>query len=318
MQQHTGQHILSAAFQQLLDGHTVGFHLGAESCTVDISLARLDLASVLPVEDLANQVVWDNRPVVTHFVGTEELAALSVRRPPVVEGAVRIVDVTGFDVNPCGGTHVAHTGEIGLIKIVRLEYRGDETRVEFLCGRRALRDYRNKNGVIGRLTDMLTVGYWELDQAVERLQGEIKRLRKDLRWARERLLKAKAGELAGSAVAHKSEPYRVVWRVLDGRGGSASFSPDELRALAQELAQHQDMVALLAGVGAERVHLVFARKTDGEVDLNVGALLQDVAKRLGGKGGGRPFLAQGSAPASEPEHVEAVLVDLVVSLGFTV
>ena len=318
MQQHTGQHILSAAFEQLLDGHTVGFHLGVESCTVDISLARLDLASVLPVEDLANQVVWDNRPVVTRFVGTEELAALSVRRPPVVEGAVRIVDVTGFDVNPCGGTHVAHTGEIGLIRIVRLEYRGDETRVEFVCGRRALRDYRTKNGVIGRLTDMLTVGYWELDQAVERLQGEIKRLRKDLRRARERLLKAKAGELAKSAVAHNSEPYRVVWRVLDGRGGSASFSPDELRALAQELAQHQDMMALLAGVGAERTHLVFARSADGKVDLNAGALLQDVAKRLGGKGGGRPFLAQGSTPASEPDDVEAVLVDLVVSLGFTV
>ena len=285
---------------------------------MDISLARLDLASVLPVEDLANQVVWDNRPVVTRFVGTEELAALSVRRPPVVEGAVRIVDVTGFDVNPCGGTHVAHTGEIGLIRIVRLEYRGDETRVEFVCGRRALRDYRKKNGVIGRLTDMLTVGYWELDQAVERLQGEIKRLRKDLRRARERLLKAKAGELAKSAVAHNSEPYRVVWRVLDGRGGSASFSPDELRALAQELAQHQDMMALLAGVGAERTHLVFARSADGKVDLNAGALLQDVAKRLGGKGGGRPFLAQGSTPASEPDDVEAVLVDLVVSLGFTV
>ncbi len=318
MQQHTGQHILSAAFEQLLDGHTVGFHLGAESCTVDISLARLDLAAVLPVEDLANQVVWDNRPVVTRFVGTEELAALSVRRPPAVEEAVRIVDVTGFDVNPCGGTHVAHTGEIGLIRIVRLAYRGDETRVEFLCGRRALRDYRNKDGVIGRLTDMLTVGYWELDQAVERLQGESKRLRKDLRQARERLLEAKAGELVKSAVAHKSEPYRVVWRVLDGRGGSDSFSPDELRALAQELAQHQDMVALLAGVGTERTHLVFARSADGKVDLNAGALLQDVAKRLGGKGGGRPFLAQGSAPASEPDDVEAVLVDLVVSLGFAV
>jgi alanyl-tRNA synthetase len=318
MQQHTGQHILSAAFEQVLDGHTVGFHLGADYCTVDISLARLDQASVLPVEDLVNQVVWDNRPVVTRFVGAEELAALSVRRPPVVEGAVRIVDVTGFDVNPCGGTHVAHTGEIGLIRIVRLEYRGDETRVEFLCGERALRDYREKDGVIGRLTDKLTVGYWELDQAVERLQGEIKRLRKDLRRTRERLLKAEAGELAKSGVAHKSEPYRVVWRVIDGRAGSAAFSPDELRALAQELARHQDVVALLAGVGTERTHLVFARNADGKVDLDVGALLRDAAGRLGGKGGGRPFLAQGSAPASAPDEVEAVLIDLAASLGFTV
>jgi alanyl-tRNA synthetase len=253
MQQHTGQHILSAACEQVLDADTVGFHLGAETSTVDLNVARLDPAAVRPVEELANQVVWENRPVSARFVGPDELAALPLRRPPTVEGPVRLVEIAGplthrrrtggagsgsnpapalsgrcFDVNPCGGTHVTHTGEVGLIKIVRLDHRGDETRVEFLCGGRALRDYRAKNTMAHRLAGLLTVGHWELDQAVERLQAEAKQLRRDLRRAHGRLLKVEATELAKATVVHG--PYRVVRRVWEVPGKP----PGELRALAQE------------------------------------------------------------------------------------
>jgi alanyl-tRNA synthetase len=304
MQQHTGQHILSAAFERLLDADTVGFHLGAEHSTVDIDAAQLEPAAVIPVEELANRVIWEDRPIGVRFVSPEELAALPLRRPPAVEGPVRIVEVAHLDVNPCGGTHVARTGEIGLLKIVRLDHRGDETRVEFLCGGRALRDYRAKNDVIRRLTAGLTVGYWELDQAVERLQAEAKQLRHELRGARKQLLGAEASELAEAAVVH--DPYRVVWRVWERR------EPGELRALAQELMQYPRTVALLASV-VERTHLCFAR-AEG-VDLDVAALLREACARLGGKGGGRPHLAQGSAPAADVDHVEAVLSGLLSSLG---
>jgi len=318
MQQHTGQHVLSAAFEKLLDADTVGFHLGTESCTVDISVARLELASVAPVEELANQVVWGDRPVVTRFVDPDELATLSLRRPPTVEGPVRIVDIAGFDVNPCGGTHVARTGEIGLIKIVRLEYRGDETRVEFLCGERALRDYRSKNEMIGQLANRLTVGYWELDQAVERLQAEGKQLRQELREVRGRLLQMEASELAEAAVACESGPYRVVWRVWEQAGASPGKSPDDMRALVQELVQRPDVVAFVAGVGDQRTHLIFARNSDAEVDLDMAALLRDACARLGGKGGGRPHLAQGSVPVTDVARVRAVFADLLSSLGLSV
>ena len=301
MQQHTGQHILSAACEQVLDADTVGFHLGAETSTVDLNIAHLDPAAVRPVEELANQVVWENRPVSARFVGPDELAALPLRRPPTVEGPVRLVEIAGFDMNPCGGTHVAHTGEIGLIKIVRLDHRGDETRVEFLCGGRALRDYRAKNTMAHRLAGLLTVGHWELDQAVERLQAEAKQLRRDLRRAHGRLLKVEATELAEAAVVHG--PYRVVRRVWEVPGKP----PGELRALAQELVQHPDTVALLAGVG-ERTFLCFAR-AEG-LDLDVAALLQEACTQLGGQGGGRPHLAQGSGPATEGTRVEAVLASL--------
>ncbi len=304
MQQHTGQHILSAAFEQVLNADTVGFHLGTEASTVDINVARLEPAAVMPVEELANRVIWENRPVGTRFVGSDELAALPLRRQPVVEGPVRIVEIADFDVNPCGGTHVAHTGEIGLVKIVRLDYRGNETRVEFLCGGRALRDYQAKNAMVNQLTAMLTVGHWELGQAVERLQAEAKRLRQEVRRARKRLLKVEASELAETAVVH--EPYRVVWKVWERR------EPGELRALAQELAQRPGVVALLVSVG-ERTHLCFAR-AEG-VDLDVAALLREACAQLGGKGGGRPHLAQGSTPATDVAHARAMLAGLLSSLG---
>jgi len=305
MQQHTGQHVLSAAFEQILDADTVGFHLGAEVSTVDVNVPRLDPAAVAPVEELANQVVWEDRLVGARFVDADELATLPLRRPPTVEGPVRIVEIADFDVNPCGGTHVARTGEIGLIKIVRLDYRGSETRVEFLCGGRALRDYRAKNAMVNQLAGLLTVGHWELDQAVERLQDEARQLQHDLRRARKQLLKVEAAELAEETTVHGL--YRVVWRVWERPGKL----PADLRALAQELAQRFDVVALLVGVG-ERTHLCFAC-TEG-MELDVAALLRNACTQLGGKGGGQPHLAQGSAPATDPACIEAVLSDLLSGL----
>jgi alanyl-tRNA synthetase len=337
MQQHTGQHILSAAFEQLLDADTVGFHLGAEVSTVDINMAHLEPAAVVPIEELANQVIWEDRPISVRFVSSDELATLHLKRPPAVEGPVRIVEIAGpsappwnrqcrgsrgtdgagsghsFDVNPCGGTHVTRTGEVGLIKIVRLEYRGNETRVEFLCGGRALRDYRAKNDMANQLASSLTVGHWELDQAVERLQAEAKELRQELRRARKRLLKAEASELAETAVVH--EPYRVVRKVWGRQGDVPEKPPEELQVLAQELAQRPGVIALLASVG-ERTHLCFARAE--EVDLDVAALLRGACAQLGGKGGGRPHLAQGSAPATDAAQARAVLGSLLSSLGLDV
>lgn len=308
MQQHTGQHILSAAFERLLDADTVGFHLGADASTIDVAVAHLSHEAAEEVENMANRVVWENRPVSARFVSPDELAALPLRRPPAVREAVRVVEIGDpatelgrFDLNPCGGTHVARTGEIGLIKIVRLDYRGDQTRVEFLCGGRALRDYRAKNALVGRLTSQLTVGYGELDQAVERLQGEAKLLRQELRRARQQALQAEAAGLAEAAVGGRT--CRVARQVWEQR------EPEALRALAQELARRPGLAALLAGIG-ERTHLCFACADDVEADM--ASLLRDVCARLGGKGGGQRRLAQGSAPPADPLRVREVLqaVDL--------
>lgn len=312
MQQHTGQHLLSAACEQLLDADTVSFHLGAEVCTIDLNVTRIPLEAMEPVENLVNRVIWENRPVTARFVAVEELNSLSLRRPPQVEGPVRLVEVGAateecpFDLNPCGGTHVARTGEVGLLKVVRLDYRGAETRVEFLCGGRALRDYRLKNRAVLGLAAMLTVGHWELEEAVARLQQDLKAARRDLRAARERMLEEEAERLVQETVP--SGALRVVRRVWEGR------PPADLRALAQRMSAYPGTVALLASLG-ERTHLCVACSERVEVDAV--AILRAACAELGGKGGGQARIAQGSTPATDHERVEEVLEDIVSGYLFT-
>ena len=308
MQQHTGQHVLSAAFEQVLDADTVGFHLGSQTSTVDIDAPRLDGERALEVERLSNRIVWQDHAVDVRFVDQEALASLPLRRPPTVEGPIRIVSIGDFDVNPCGGTHVSRTGETGLIRISSLDYRGDVTRVTFLCGGRALRDYRDKDGVIDRLTARLTVGYWELDQAVERLQDENKHLHKALRQARERLLAVAAEDLIAQAVP--CGPYRAVLRVWQ-EGKPAA----DLRGLALALRSHTDVIALLASID-EGTNVCFACADD--VPADAAALLKKVLHPLGGKGGGQPHLAQGGAPPTDPARVEALLSDTLSDLMETI
>ncbi len=303
MQQHTGQHLLSAACEQLLDADTVSFHLGAEVSTIDLNVPRLAREALEEVEERVNWVIWENRPVQAYFVRPEEVVALPLRRPPQVEGPIRLVEVAGdggsrpFDLSPCGGTHVARTGEIGLLKVLRLDYRGQETRVEFVCGGRALRDYRLKNGVLLNLAAMLTVGYWELPEAVGRLQDEVKEVRREARSLRERLVEVEAARLAETAVV--VGPLRVA------RAVEENWDPADLRALAQKVAAHPGVVVLVASVGGERVHLCVAC-AEG-VPADAVAILRAVAEPLGGKGGGQARFAQGSAPAAPRQQVEDVL-----------
>lgn len=304
MQQHTGQHILSAAFERLLDADTVGFHLGAELSTVDIAVPHLEMPEVVPVEELSNQVIREDRSVASRLVSREDLASLSLRREPTVRGPIRLIEIQDFDLNPCGGTHVSRTGEIGLIKITRLENRGNTTRVEFLCGGRAYEDYRVKNNVLASLAQMLTVGYWELDQAIERLQSQGKQTRRELRRAREELLDLESEELVRSAVDVAG--YSVVSHVWKEREAA------EIRSLAQALAQSAGVVALLACVNDDRTHLCFSRADD--LDPNVAKLLQEVCQQLGGKGGGRPHLAQGSTSLNDVARVESAIASVASML----
>jgi alanyl-tRNA synthetase len=300
MQQHTGQHILSQAFVRVLGVETVSFHMseatGDGAATIDLNQTDLPPAQIDAVEDAANWIVFENRLVTARRVAQTELASIPLRKPPKVDTSIRLVEIEGFDWSACGGTHVARTGEVGPIKIVKLERRGSEARVEFRCGWRVLIDYRRKHAMISRVAADLSIGYGQLDQALERLTAENKLLRKQIEDAQARMVDFELAEVMSSLRVKDS--VAVALRVWPDRDMAA------LRRMAKQAVARPGTVALF-GSGGARPALVFARSSDAAFDMN--ALLREAAARIGGKGGGAPDFAQAGGPPASDEQVQATL-----------
>jgi alanyl-tRNA synthetase len=298
MQQHSGQHILSQAFLQVAQAETVSFHLGAESATIDlVSPQPLSQEDMEQAELLTNQVIWDDRPIKVRTVKAAELPDFPLRKPPVVEGDVRLVQVLDFDWSACGGTHVSRTGEIGLCKVIKWERRGEEMRVEFRCGRRALVDYAQKNSMVNSVSAGFNVGHWELDQAVARTVDENKELRSQLRQAGRKLARYSAEELRASAPSVAG--VRLVVHNLN------QDSVLDIRELARSLVSDQGVVALL-GTGDQKARFCFARSSD--VDIDMVSLVRAAAVKLGSRGGGGQVdFAQGGGPLEHEGQLDTVL-----------
>jgi alanyl-tRNA synthetase len=298
MQQHTGQHILSQAFVQVAEAETVGFHLGVESATIDLHGPQTLTPDLMEqAELLANTIVWEDRPVITRFVSPREVQALPLRKPPAVDEHIRIVQVEGFDWSACGGTHVGRSGEIGLVKIIKEERRGSETRVEFRCGRRARDDYALKNEIVNEVATSFNVGYWDLNEAVERLRDENKALRSELRQAGHVLAQYRARDLRDTAPAVAGA--RLVVRNMSAEPGL------DMRDLARQLTAGPDVIALL-GMGEDKAQLCFARSSNLMLDMV--SLVRGAAAFLGSrKGGGAPDFAQGGSQLAHPKDLDAAL-----------
>lgn len=304
MQHHSGQHILTQAFVQTAAAHTVGFHLGAESVTIDLDRADLTPAQIAEAEDLANAIVQSDVPVRAWFPSADEVPALDLRKVPEVNGALRVVAIGDFDLTACGGTHVARAGEIGQIKVIRADkHRGGTLRVAFRCGFRALHDYRQKNDILHALAAELTVGYWEIDAALARLRAENKQLHAELRAARLDMLESEAAQLRAAAPQRRG--LRIITAAWAGRDAA------ELRILASKLVEAPGTAALLGAAG-EKSHLVLARAADLD-DLDMVPLLRGAISRLSGgeaRGGGRPDFAQGGGPAASLDALQQVLSEV--------
>ncbi len=250
MQQHTGQHILSAAFLQAYGAGTLSVHIGA-TCTLDLDLSILDEEAIARAEDLANSIVTENRVVTAREVEIEETVAMGLRRPPRQVGRIRVVEVAGFDRSACGGTHVRATGEVGAIALLRHERHKGGVRVGFQCGWRALRHYRWARGLITSLATEFTVGEPDLAGAIGRLQGRARELERGLEAARLELLGYEARELLTRAASLGApsgvQGLSVVAVAFDGR------AIEDLRALARALTAQAECVAILATDPGRRV-----------------------------------------------------------------
>lgn len=299
MQHHTGQHILTRAFIETANAPTVSFHLSENSVTIDLDHANLTPVEVDTAEDLANRIIVENRPVRAWFPNPDELTALRLRKiSDKVTGAVRVVDIGGFDVTACGGTHVAYTGEVGLIKVIRLDSTKGKTRVEFRCGQRALVDYRAKNSLLHNLMGQLTTSWEQIPDVLDKLREENKALNRALRTTQEELMGYQAERLWQTA--HMTTPNGLVVVTMI----SHDYTPRDLQQLANQLVTHPSTVAIL-GIHGESGHLLVARSAD--VNIDVVPLLKQGLTQLGTeKGGGRPNLAQGGGVAITQAELQAV------------
>jgi alanyl-tRNA synthetase len=294
MQQHTGQHVLSAAFDRVSGVPTVSFHMGADVSTID--LARdVTAVEIETAETEANRVVWDDRPVTVRFVSSEEAASLPLRKPPTRAGEIRLVDVADFDLSACGGTHVASTGRIGIVAVTGWERFKGGTRVSFVCGRRALDSHRRLRDVVASAGRVLSTGAAEIVPQIERLQQDARE--------RGRLLADAQTELAGHRArawreaAETIGPHRVVLRTDPSADGAS------LKTMAQAIVAEPGLVAVLIG-GGQPTPIVVARSAD--VSFDAGVLVRAVTTTLGGRGGGRAELAQAGVAAASDRIVAFV------------
>jgi alanyl-tRNA synthetase len=290
MQQHTGQHVLSAAFDREYGVRTVSFHLGSSASTIDLA-REVTASEIARVEDLANRVVWEDRPVTVRFVDAADAGALELRKESARTGQLRIVQVEDFDVSACGGTHVARTGAVGMIAIAAWERFKRGTRLEFRCGLRALRAQRDLRDTVAAGIRLVSVAADELPQAIERLQADNKELSRRVKDLEGRLAAYEAEALAAGAVDRHG--VRAVVESVPGLDMAG------LKTIAQGIASRAGHVAILFSEVPPHA-VVVARAAD--VALDASALLRTLTARFGGKGGGRPELAQGgglSGPAAD-------------------
>lgn len=300
MQQHTGQHILSQSFVQIAQAETVGFHLSDNSLTIDLHTSQLSPAQIEEAEHLANQIIWQNRPVHIRNVTPEQAQKLSLRKlPPVRQGHLRLIEIEKFDLTACGGTHVHQTGAVGLLKIVKLERQNNQLRVEFVCGQRALNDYRLKNSIVNQLTNDLTTGLDDVVSSVLRTKEENKEIRRQLKKQQDQLLYFEAADLLkNSKMVGKTA---VVTRVFTGE----ESDPGQLRVLGNHLIQNSQVVALL-GLTGEKSQLLFCRSQDAPGEMN--QLLKPALQILGSAaGGGSAVMAQGGGPGTDKERVQQAI-----------
>ncbi|MBG9587296.1 alanyl-tRNA editing protein [Cytobacillus firmus] len=280
MQQHAGQHILSAAFEELYGYKTVSFHLGKEILTIDLEISELPVRHAEEAERLANAIILENHPIEARWVSAEEASQFPLRKQLSVSEDIRLVIIPEFDYNGCGGTHPTSTGQVAGVKILDWERQKKKIRVQFICGSRILTQLQTKHEITGNLSQLLNAPEQDLPSAASRLIENGKDLEKQLEAAKEALLAYEAKEMftAGNE--------KCISKVFEGR------SIQELQKLARLIAsQTENADVFLINETADKLQFVCARGADSESDMK--SLSAELLQKINGKGGGNPQFAQG-------------------------
>lgn len=288
MQQHTGQHILSACFEKLLKGSTDSFHMGKDIVSIEINISSFSPSDAEELESMANDIIYSNLPVTTSVVTKDELLSLPLRKMPKVTENIRIVEIKEIDYSPCGGTHVRATGEVGIIKIKSWEKCKGGIRFTFLCGSRALKDYSLENTIIRALGERFSVRDSDIIEAVDKTLSDFRNTEKLLSAAAQELLKFEAENIIKECPIVGS--IRLVNKIFHNR------SINDAKLLAQYLTQVPGTIALLA-CRNENAQVIFTRSEDVDIDMNT--LFKTVLHIIDGKGGGNSRTAQGGGSKAD-------------------
>lgn len=294
LQQHTGQHILSAAFVQLLDAPTLSFRMLEHECEIDVALENPTDERIERAVDLANQIIWESRSISIRQVTPEQAATLPLRKEPAREGELRVIEIDDFDLTPCGGTHARSTGEVGVIAVRSWERAKGLTRVHFMAGVRALADYRRANHTAREVAALFSAGREDSPALVTRLVEENKKLRRRTVELEQIASHVEADELVKQARTSSPTPDDDSSRDTRPTVIARTFvdrSAESLKHLAIALITHPKTVALLGSSDGDTARLVFARSADANGDMN--ELMRTACALVGGRGGGRPDIAQG-------------------------
>jgi alanyl-tRNA synthetase len=297
MQQHSGQHVLSAVFEKLYDMATASFHMGDESCTIDLATETISPKQVQAAERLANEVIAEDRPVEIRFATPDEARSMGVRKIPAAEREkLRLIDIRDFDLNACGGTHVGSTGQIGSILLRKTEKVKQGVRVEFVCGLRAVGTARHDFETLTEAATLFSTHIWEVPQQIRKAQEEIKAAQKAQHRLLEEVAELQAERLLQSAPEHGGQKLVVQY--------SGDRDLGFIKMLAQKLTKAGQAVALLACGGAQP-SLVFAQSAGLTNDM--GALMKQAVQAMGTRGGGNRDMAQGGAP--DGDRAESAIVE---------
>ena len=296
MQQHAADHMIANAIYRLWNGTTIGLHLGADVSTIDVAMpggvTRITPEQIAAVEDDVNARIQRDVPVKCWFPDPEELASLPLRKAPTVKEHVRVVQIGTEEFVACGGTHPSTAGQIGVVKILSVRPARGKMRVEFVAGMRALRDYQRISTYANGAANALSTATENLPAHVAALQEELKQAHHDLSVLRREKLLAGQDELLARAEA-VGEGWRLVAQCVEADAGL-------LRDLTSALIEHEKTIALMAARNGESYLFVFGAAKG--CPLNMGRLLSESVRPLGGKGGGRSDFAQGGGPIEALER----------------
>ena len=290
MQQHTGQHLLSSVFYKLYNGETIGFYIGKEYVYIDIDIPKITEDEIEKVEEFANKIIYSNFLIKSYIIEKERINRLPVRKRPSVNSNIRIVEIDSIDFSPCCGTHLRSTGEIGMIKIRKVEKYKGNIRVEFVCGNRALKDYTWKNKDIRDISNLLSSKDKDVYNKVEKLYTQKDELEKENRALREEIYKYKGEELLKESKSIKG--VNCIYK---------KFTQIEFKDLNQIVAYLNTIEDTIIICGIECVEKTsqFIISRSDNLNINMKIIFKELSKNIDVKGGGSPQTVQGGCSKNE-------------------